>query len=189
MPSEVHVYELIDPRDGKRFYIGITDNEKRRLGEHTRARCPSTRKVVEDLRASGLRPKMVRLATCPFREVAEELEAAMKHYGKRKPDAAQRWRQGMRMTPPLHGAVWSSSDEQRLRDDRGAGRTVREIATSFQRSSGAITSKLRKMGLALEEETHEGLDQRASRWPKAGSIPPTRPSPASQAAGTARRPA
>jgi predicted GIY-YIG superfamily endonuclease len=145
MSSEVHVYELIDPRSDKRFYIGITNNENQRLKQHANSRCESTREVVEDLRASGLKPKMVRLATCSSREFAEELEAALTYYHKRKPNAWRRWRQKAQMTPPRQGAPWSSRDQTVLRDSQDAGKPVREIAILLQRSRGAVTSRLTKM--------------------------------------------
>nr|WP_295107320.1 hypothetical protein [uncultured Caulobacter sp.] len=145
MSEEVHVYELIDPRDGKRFYIGITDNEKRRLNEHEGRQCPSTRETVDELLTLGLRPKMVRLATCVSRAIAEEIEIALQDLNRKRP---QRWPKRLRPTPLRQGAAWSKAEDIKLRNDRDSGKTVREMAASFNRSRGSITSRLLKMSRA-----------------------------------------
>ena len=148
MSSEVYIYELVNPKDAKRLYIGTTSNEQQRLRQHMRGQCPSTRDIVEDLRVSGLEPQMVRLATCPSRESAEELEAALVYYQKKKPSAAQRWRRRAQTMPRRQGATWSSAEHAMLKEAKDAGEPLHKMATVLQRSRGAIRSKLNKMDRA-----------------------------------------
>jgi predicted GIY-YIG superfamily endonuclease len=60
-----HVYALVDPRDSKTRYIGVTKSPKSRFDNHCYGSTQSTRKWAKDLKALGLRPVMIVLQLCP----------------------------------------------------------------------------------------------------------------------------
>ncbi len=61
----IYIYELIDPRDESRFYVGKTNNLKIRLKHHRNGR-GNTRcaAYVRDIRATGMRPDMRVIEEC-----------------------------------------------------------------------------------------------------------------------------
>ena len=48
---------------------------------------------------------------------------------------------------PKAYAKWTEEEDTRLRNEHAQGRTVNELARSFQRKPSAIRSRLRKLGL------------------------------------------
>jgi len=53
------VYELRDPRNPSLIYVGMTNCRARRFRSHLAGKTLSTRAWIEELRALGLKPKMV----------------------------------------------------------------------------------------------------------------------------------
>ena len=83
------VYELIDPRDGKPFYVGITNNPKMRLYQHTTRSFKSrgghfslSQRRIQEIRNAGHNPTMnilEQLENVTWRE-AENCEMYWMHY-------------------------------------------------------------------------------------------------------------
>src|SRR5574337_61863 len=70
-----YVYELRDSIQNRVFYVGLTNNPKRRLREHRSLLCISTAPFIKQLIVRGIRVDMVIIAKCDTREEAEVREA------------------------------------------------------------------------------------------------------------------
>jgi len=63
------IYALVDPRDGKYFYVGSTVNLKNRIYCHFRGLGnDKTKLVIDELNSLGLKPGYQILDTVPFSE-------------------------------------------------------------------------------------------------------------------------
>jgi len=62
MSKKVYVYGLINPINNSLFYIGLTNNLKRRLSEHVRLKYnPNKDKIIEDIISKGYKPDIIEL--------------------------------------------------------------------------------------------------------------------------------
>lgn len=61
-----YVYVLVDPRTGEWRYVGRTKNLGSRLSVHMTARFENKRKTawIDELRAAGLRPRLMVVCEC-----------------------------------------------------------------------------------------------------------------------------
>lgn len=69
----VSIYAMIDPRDGKYFYVGASVSPKQRINGHISK--PSNRTVkavIDELLALGIKPTYTILETVPFSERVEK---------------------------------------------------------------------------------------------------------------------
>lgn len=82
--NTTYVYELIDPRNNKVAYIGITNDLKERFSGHLYNESSNPKKFnwIKKLRALNLKPTMRIIATTSTRDQAEEIEIrTIKAYG------------------------------------------------------------------------------------------------------------
>jgi predicted GIY-YIG superfamily endonuclease len=70
------IYELIDPRDNRPFYVGITNNPNARMMTHLAATESNTEKNarINAIRSSGLQPTMRIIEYWDKKDKAEERE-------------------------------------------------------------------------------------------------------------------
>ena len=63
--SHTYIYGLEDPLNGKIFYVGKSDNPKRRLTQHLNVGKSRTKKakVIKALKRNNLKPRLVILET------------------------------------------------------------------------------------------------------------------------------
>jgi hypothetical protein len=68
------VYELCNPFDGNRFYVGQTNDPNWRYTQHLTGDCYTTRDIVDGFVELGHEPVMRVLVECEFRADARALE-------------------------------------------------------------------------------------------------------------------
>ena len=73
-----YIYQLVDPRDGKPFYVGCTTNPHRRLIQHSKNPSGGSASKIEKILNSGSKPELEILdrITTETRALAENLEEA-----------------------------------------------------------------------------------------------------------------
>ena len=80
-PRMTYIYGLVDPRDGEIYYIGKSDDPKRRLVEHIGdVHNKRKRQWIEELDVSGLRPIVIVLEKVKS-GLCYDKEAAWIHQG------------------------------------------------------------------------------------------------------------
>ena len=143
-----YVYELIDPMNGERFYVGMTLNPEKRLKKHMKGGSTGTEGFISNMQSKGIEPVMRVLAECPTPEIAVEIEQALIHSDRRRKLPTCNNRYGRILTPEKknHGKAWSKEELElaiRLKDE---GQSMRQIAKTLGRASGAVKKHLKKRG-------------------------------------------
>lgn len=141
-----YVYELINPKSGTRFYIGMTEDPKRRLHEHLTGQCISTAGFIEDLHAHNIKAEIQILAECRSSQEAHELERSLILEERRKRAMICNTRRGWipHSTIPNHGKKWDNHNRQRLYELLENGLSRKSIARALGRSISSIRHALRR---------------------------------------------
>jgi len=85
---------------------------------------------------------------------AKGLKKAIRHL-KRRSRAKTSYLEKIRQKYPKAYAQWTENDDNALRNRYYQGLSVDELSCTFQRQPSAIRSRLRKLGLAEGEITHQ----------------------------------
>jgi predicted GIY-YIG superfamily endonuclease len=142
-----YVYELLNPADGRRFYIGMTSCPKKRFRQHLNGCSISTAGFIERLRAYNVKPEMRILAERSSSREALDLEKSLVHRARRLQIAICNTRRGW-VAPSgkqNHGAGWTDHDRRRALDMHRRGMHLRVIARELRRSRGSIRGVLRRL--------------------------------------------
>ena len=149
--ENVFVYELL--HEGRRVYIGVTNNPELRLKSH--------------YKWSNLLPRPLEmniLETCPSREVALEIEFALHMVATHSNRCRDRTSEGKkerhrhRKTRPDRPKpmAWPEDDESELFDMYQAGESLTEMSKKFGRTDRAIRARishlLRQRGLPQDPQ-------------------------------------
>jgi predicted GIY-YIG superfamily endonuclease len=140
-----YVYELLNPVDGKRLYIGMTGSPKERLRDHNRGKCISTAGFVAELLRCHQKPEMRILHECSSQHEAHALEKSLILQARKSKARVCNTRRGRVLHPSTrnHGASWKEHDRQRVLDMLRSGIPPNAIAREFGRSRGSIRGILR----------------------------------------------
>jgi predicted GIY-YIG superfamily endonuclease len=144
-----YVYELIDPANDIRFYIGMTANPQARFHQHLTGRSISTAGFIEQLGARGVKPKMRILAECSSPQEAHQLERSLILEARRSQAVICNTRRGWvpPRNKPNHGKSWNDHERGRLLALRQSGAHRSVMARELGRSRGSIRGVLRRLGI------------------------------------------
>jgi predicted GIY-YIG superfamily endonuclease len=144
-----YVYRLIDPRNSECFYIGMTSDPRRRIEQHTDGRSFCTSRRVSEITSAGELPVMEIIAELPTAKEAQDAERLLiaEHRRNKVPIANNAL--GRTVSPSLaqHGKAWTSSNKAEVVRMFSEGMDPASIATKINRSTAAVRSVLRKMGM------------------------------------------
>ena len=144
-----YLYVLISPVDNNCFYIGITNNPRRRFKQHLDGKCASTKGFISGLIERGLKPLHILVAEFEFREEAHDLERALikESIQSKTPLCNNRYGRVRHASLSNHGAVWGDVESLRVSDMHKNGANVATIALVMGRSRSSIRWALRRLGL------------------------------------------
>ena len=175
MSRTYYVYRLIDPRSGKPYYVGETNNKHAREAQHCERKAPSNpaEERNQEILTEGNRPKMEVLKTFDNRLQAllyeiyyiidyietgydilnrEALGYVYDQARKLTADAKinsnmTRRRQEMASNRPARsGAPWDGDEDGALLNQFDSAMDLAAIAKNHQRSEKAIATRLNELG-------------------------------------------
>jgi|SRR5690349_13281172 len=144
-----YVYKLLDPRDGRCFYIGMTGNHTRRLQEHIAGTSRCSAPKVHELAQAGLVPSMVVVAQTETADQAHAIERRMlaERLKARIPLCNNRYGRMPHHILRSHGRAWSEDDKRQVAEMFASGISPLVIAAALGRSKSGVRGILRRMGL------------------------------------------
>ncbi len=119
----------------------VVEGHEWRLHGHREAGRP----VVEVMRDGEVLPTLSASEVLAAREALDLLLASREHAPPRRTP-----RVGL---PPGAGRVWTTEDDQTLREGWNDGLPIDDLATALSRTSGAIEARVVRLGLAPDRET------------------------------------
>ena len=175
MSRTYYVYHLIDPRSGKPYYVGETNNKRAREAQHCERKAPSNpaEEHNQEILDEGQRPKMEVLKTFDNRLQAllyeiyyiidyietgydilnrEALSYVYDQARKLTADArinsklTRKRRKGISNRPSRSGRPWDTDEDRALLNQYDSGMALSTIANNHQRSEKAITTRLSELG-------------------------------------------
>lgn len=87
----------------------------------------------------------------------KELEGQQKSYPHEELFAPQVCQTRGKIKPPLAGSSWSPLEDQELREEYHKGLSIATLAKIHQRTQGAISSRLLRLGIGIFGITDSGL--------------------------------
>ena len=175
MSRKYYVYRLIDPRSGKPYYVGETNNKRAREAQHCERKAPSSpaEERNQEILAEGRRPKMEVLKTFDNRLQAllyeiyyiidyietgydilnrEALGYVYDQARKLTADArinsklARGRREAALTRPARSGQPWDGNEDRALLNQFDSGVAMKAMAKNHQRSEKAISARLLELG-------------------------------------------
>lgn len=137
------IYAIIDPRDSRPFYIGRASNFPRRKRQHIDYGHGLSGLHIQKIKQRGLTPLFAILEHCKTEAQAIRAETFWIEICKARGVPIHNKENTAIKGPSMAGTPWTAIEDERLKELILSKASLSEMASIFQRTHSAISSRIR----------------------------------------------